>query len=404
MEELLAAAGVRQALEILESSVGQVVEEAVAICEVPAPTFHEARRAEHVARRMREHRLGEPRVDGDGDVICALPGQPGRPTVVVAAHLDTVFGPDVPISVRRDGDRLFAPGIGDNSMALAALLWLGRALGPLPDRGTLILAANVGEEGLGNLRGARALWEQFGTTADAWVILEGATFNRGVHTGVCSRRLEVTYRARGGHSWIDFGQPSAIHALGRLIDQIGQVRVPADPKTTYNVGVIRGGTTVNTIAAEASLVLDMRSEDQQALAALAAVVDGLMASIAAASGVEPRVEVLGDRPGGRLPAGHPLITLVERAAETVGVPVKWEAASTDTNVALSRGAAAVCLGIAKGEGAHTLGEMLDVGVLPQGLRQACLVLAALLQGRWTQARKPHTFSASSRWIMSSICS
>jgi acetylornithine deacetylase/succinyl-diaminopimelate desuccinylase-like protein len=378
MDALLTKPGVRQGLEALLSSVPQIVDEAIAICEVPAPTFDEARRAEHVARRMREHQLGDPWTDRAGDVICTLRGDGGRPTVVVTAHLDTVFGPDAPISVRRDGNRLFGPGIGDNSMALAALLWLGRALGALPNRGTLILAANVGEEGLGNLKGARALWAQFGTTANAWVILEGATFNRGVHTGVCSRRLQVTYRARGGHSWIDFGRPSAVHALGRLIDQVGQIRVPAEPKTTYNVGTVRGGTTVNTIAAEASLVLDMRSEDQQALDSLAGVVDGLVASIAAASGVEPRVEVLGDRAGGRLPAGHPLVALVEQAAAHVGVPVKWESASTDTNVALSQGAAAVCIGLAKGEGAHTLGEMLDVSVLPQGLQQAYLVLASLL--------------------------
>jgi acetylornithine deacetylase/succinyl-diaminopimelate desuccinylase-like protein len=367
-------------LQLLDERVPAVIEDAVTICQIPAPTFQEARRAEHVRNRMQRLGLGDPQMDEAGNVISELPGAAARPTVVLTAHLDTVFGPDVPVAVARDGDRLRAPGIGDNSVALASLLWLGVALRDLPDRGTLVLAANVGEEGLGNLRGVKAVWEQYGGRADAWVVLEGATFNRAVHAGVCSRRLEITYRGAGGHSWIDFGRPSAIHALGRLIDQIAQVSVPVDPKTTYNVGTITGGTTVNTIAAEASLALDMRSEDVQALAALNATVEGLATAIAAAAGVEARIEVLGERPGGRLPVGHPLMALVEQAASVVGVPVRWEAASTDANIPLSHGAAAVCLGIARGEGAHTLEESLDVSVLPQGLRQAYLVSAWLLRG------------------------
>jgi hypothetical protein len=130
-------------------------------------------------------------------------------------------------------------------LAVASMLWLGRVLADVPGRGTLILAANVGEEGLGNLRGARALWAQFGTSANAWVILEGAMFNHPSCVGICVRRLSITYRGPGGHSWSDFGRPIAVHALGRLIDQIAQIHVPAEPRTTYNVGVIQA-RTVNT--------------------------------------------------------------------------------------------------------------------------------------------------------------
>jgi acetylornithine deacetylase/succinyl-diaminopimelate desuccinylase-like protein len=379
MTDLRSTPAVRQGLDALDAHLADVIADAIAICEVPAPTFQEARRAAHVSRRMRELGLGDPKTDPEGDVFCELPGAAGRPTVVLMAHLDTVFGPDA-VSVKRDGNRLHAPGIGDNSMGVAAMLHVGRMLKDLPDRGTLVLAANVGEEGLGNLRGAKAVWAQYGSKADAWIILEGGTFNRGVHTGVCSRRLAVTYTAGGGHSWTDFGRPSAIHALGRLIDQVAQIKVPSDPKTTYNVGIIRGGTTVNTIAAQASLVLDLRSEDPEALARLDGVVGGLITAIAQASGVESHVEILGDRPGGRLPEGHRLITLVERTAAALGIPVRWESSSTDANVPLSHGAAAVCLGIAKGEGAHSAGESLDVSVLPRGLTQTYLVTAALLRG------------------------
>lgn len=380
MKDIAAAPDVRNGLRALETHLPDVIDDAVTICEVPAPPFQEARRAEHVSGRMQALDLSVPRIDAEGDVICELPGAPGRPTVVLMAHLDTVFGPQTPIAVRRDGSRLSGPGIGDNSMGLAALLWLGRTLKDLPDRGTLVLAANVGEEGLGNLRGARAVWQQFGHRADAWVILEGGMYNRPVRAGVCSRRLSVLYRTAGGHSWSDFGRPSAIHALGRLIDQIAQIEVPADPRTTYNVGMIEGGRTVNTIAPEASLLLDLRSEDQQALAELERVVRGLVDAVGAASGVAPKVDVVGDRPGGRLPPDHPLIRLVDDAAATVGASVTWQAASTDTNVPLSHGAPAVCLGIAKGENLHTVDEALDVSVLQNGLQQAYLVLASLLLG------------------------
>lgn len=374
------APDVRQGLEALLAHRADIIREAIAICEIPAPTLQEERRAAHVRQRMEALDLGTPRTDPVGDVICELPGRSDRPTVVLMAHLDTVFPIDTPIVVRQDGDRLYGPGIGDNSIAVAALLWLGRYLKPLHDRGPLVLAANVCEEGLGNLRGARAVWEQYGPKANAWVILEGASFNRAIAIGVCSRRLSVVYRTGGGHSWQDFGRPSAIHALGRLIDQVAQIQVSKDPKTTYNVGIIQGGSSVNTIASEASLILDMRSVDAQALATLDGVVGSLVRSIAKASGVEPSIEVVGDRAGGVLPPDHRLARLVNETAESLGTPVSWEAGSTDTNVPLSHGAAAVCLGIAKGEHLHTVEEVLDVSVMDKGLQQGYLVLAALLRG------------------------
>jgi acetylornithine deacetylase/succinyl-diaminopimelate desuccinylase-like protein len=365
----------------VEALVPDVIEDAIAICEVPAPPFQEARRAAFVADRMQALGLGPVRRDGEGDVICELPGAAGGPVVVLMAHLDTVFGPEVPIAVRRDGQKLYAPGIGDNSLAVASMLRLGQVLRDLPGRGTLILAANVGEEGLGNLRGARALWEHYGTAANAWVVLEGGMFNQPSCVGICVRRLSVAYRGPGGHSWSDFGRPSAVHALGRLIDQIAQMHVPSEPRTTYNVGVIQGGRTVNTIAPHASLILDMRSEAPETLAALERGVRGLITGIAAAAGVAAEIEVLSDRAGGRLPAGHPLIRLVEQAAEAVGVPAVWKPSSTDANIPLSHGAAAVCLGLAEGDNLHAEDEVLDVTLLPRGLQQSYLVAASLLLDR-----------------------
>jgi tripeptide aminopeptidase len=378
--EIVKRAEIEHAFGWLDSHLADVIDDAVTICAIPAPPFHEAQRARHVAERMAALGLGSPTADAEGDIICELPGDPALPTVLLMAHLDTVFGPEVPIAVSREGDHLHGPGIGDNSMGLAALLWVGTALRDLPGRGPLVLAANVGEEGLGNLRGAKALWARFGNRADAWLVLEGGMFNRAVSVGVASRRLSIRYHAGGGHSWSHFGRPSAIHALGRLIDQIAQIHVPHNPKTTYNVGVIKGGRGVNTIAPEAGLVLDMRSEAPEALADLEGIVRSLVASIADAAGVRASIEVVGDRPGGRLAAGHPLIALTEAAALTVGVPVVWEAGSTDANVPLGQGAAALCIGIARGENMHTVEEVLDTSVLTAGLHQTYLIGAALLCG------------------------
>jgi acetylornithine deacetylase/succinyl-diaminopimelate desuccinylase-like protein len=381
LAELTTIPAIGAGWQFLEANLAQIVDEAVSICEIPAPPFQEARRAEYVAQRMEALALGPVRRDSEGNVICELSGSAEHPPVVLTAHLDTVFGHDTPIVVRREGHLLQGPGIGDNSMAVAALLWLGRGLKDLPGRSPLVLGANVGEEGLGNLRGIRALWDQFGDRAGAWVILEGGILNHPSQVGVCVRRLSIRYRTEGGHSWSHFGRPSAIHALGRLIDQIAQINVPREPKTTYNVGVIQGGRGVNTIAPEASLVLDLRSVEPDALAALERAARSLTAAVADASGVQFTIEVLSDRAGGRLRSGHRLAALVEEAAATVGVPIEWRASSTDANVPLSHGAAAVCLGLAKGENVHAEDEVLDVSLLPQGLRQAYLVLSALLLGR-----------------------
>ncbi|MBM3450939.1 MAG: M20/M25/M40 family metallo-hydrolase [Armatimonadetes bacterium] len=359
-----------------------ILDEAVAVCEVPAPPFAEEKRADYVAQRVTQLGLGAPARDPAGNVTCVLPGAPGRRRVLLSAHLDTVFPAETSLRVRRDGNWLYGPGIGDNSLGLAAMLWLGRALRDLPDRGDLVLAANVGEEGIGDLRGAKALWQTHGRDAGAWIILEGASFNQGALGGTGSRRYRVTYRTQAGHSWRDFGKPSAIHALGRLIDQISHVDVPRSPKTTFNVGVIEGGTSVNTIAPSASLLLDMRSDDTPALKRLEHAALALVTSIADASGVTAETELIGDRPGGRLAPDHWLVARANEIARGIGQTIEWGSHSTDANVPLSQGAAAITLGLARGEHIHAAEEKVDVSVLPDGLRQVGLLLASLLRDEW----------------------
>jgi acetylornithine deacetylase/succinyl-diaminopimelate desuccinylase-like protein len=378
MAAMLKSADVKRGLARLEPNVPRVIEDAIAICEVPAPTFDEGRRGEFVGRQMAAMGLGAPRTDAEGNVICEMPGNPERGTVVVMAHLDTVFRIETPVKVRREGGRLHGPGIGDNSMAVAGMLWLGDALRDLPGRGALVLAANVGEEGLGNLRGAKALWDQYGERATAWVALEGAMSGEAVNLGIPSRRLQIAYHGLGGHSWRDFGRPSAIHALGALISQIGQIRPPTSPRTTYNIGGISGGRSVNTIAQDAELVLDMRSEDGAALAALEHQVRGLVAAIGGAAGMRADIDVVGDRPGGRLAEGHWLAQIVDSAAAEVDVKLRWKSASTDGNIPLSHGAPAVTLGVAKGDNLHSVEEFLDVAPILSNLQLDYLVLASAL--------------------------
>jgi di/tripeptidase len=366
-------------LAAVQQVVTAVTDDAAAICEVPAPTFHEAARAAFVRSRGAALGLGAGVVDDVGNVIWELPGDPGRATIVMTAHLDTVFDAGIHPRVERRGPVLVAPGIGDNSLGVAAVLHLARvAAQHARSRGTLIAAANVGEEGLGNLRGMRALWDRYGAQAGGWVVLEGGAFGEAEVAAVASRRYRITVTAGGGHSWRDFGQPSAIHALARLVAACADLAVPADPRTTYNVGVIDGGMSINTIAAQASCLLDLRSESPDALAALDDRVQALAHATAAATGTAVRRELIGDRAGGRLPTDHWVVRLVNAAAASSGAPVEWTTGSTDANVPLSHGAPAVCLGVGRGRGIHTLAEEVDTAMTPVALSLVYRVLAAML--------------------------
>lgn len=364
----------------IERARQAVLDDAIAICEVPAPTFHEGERAALVRRLGAGLGLGEAHVDDVGNAIWELPGDPALATVVVSAHLDTVFGLEVLPRVERRGSVLAAPGIGDNSLGVAALLHLAGTLRrELTPRGTLVAAANVCEEGLGNLRGMRALWDCYGSRAGIWVVLEGGTFNTVEVAGVGSRRYRITARGPGGHSWQDFGQPSAIHGLARFIAGLSGIELPSDARTTYNVGVISGGTSVNTIAAESSCLLDLRSESQGCLAQIESKVRLLADAAATSEGISLDFDLVGDRAGGRLPADHWLVRLVESGASAAAVEIQWQAGSTDANVPLSHGAPAVCLGIGQGRNLHTVQEEVDTAPVGPAIEMAYRVIAASLR-------------------------
>ncbi len=352
------------------SLVNRVLELAIAIQQIPAPTFEEGPRMAYLRQRFLELELVDVESDALGNLFARLPGGDDKPPLVVSAHLDTVFPAATELELVRTEDMLCGPGIGDNSLGLAGLfglVWGLREQGiRLP--GDLWLAANVGEEGLGDLRGMRAVVDRFGGDALAYIVLEGMALGQVYHRGLGVRRFRITVRTRGGHSWVDYGQPSAIHVLAGIITRLGNIDLPEEPRTTLNVGVIAGGTSVNTIASQASLELDLRSTSQRALDDLASRVAGVLR---AAEGKEVQIdrEQIGDRPFGELPAQHPLVRLAEECLEAAGLQARLNVGSTDANIPLSRGLPAVCLGVSTGGGAHTLNEYVNIPPIAQGLAQ-----------------------------------
>lgn len=368
---------VRAALNAAEQSVPAVADLARRISEIPAPTFEEAERAAFVRDQFAALGL-EVSEDAAGNVTARRPGQQRAGALLLAAHTDTVFPRDVDLTVRERAGRLYGPGIGDNSLAVAAILTLPRLLDEagLRTRADLLLCANTGEEGLGDLRGIKQAVADHRGDLGTVIAVEGHNLGRVTHQAVGSRRLRITVEGPGGHSWGAFGNPSAIHVLGEIIAAIAQLPVPRDPKTTFNVGLIEGGVSVNTIAPSASLVLDLRSVDPAALEALVGQVHEIVRG-AAASAIRVRAEVIGDRPAGALPVDAPLVRTVLDALRALGVEPVLDASSTDANVPLAAGIPAVCIGLTRGGHAHREDEYIEVAPIGRGMQQLILLVAAL---------------------------
>ena len=370
---------VGNALAWIDANTGTVIEEAIRVCEIPAPTFEEAERAAYVKDRFVALGLADVTIDRAGNVRGRRPGAGGGPGLAVGAHLDTVFPKGTNVRVQRAGSRLLAPGIGDNSVAVAALLAMVEALdaGGVGTAGDLYLTCNTGEEGLGDLKGMKVFVADVKDQVQALVALEGMKINRIIHIAVGSRRYKVTFTARGGHSWGHFPSPSAVHIMGRAIADISRLEVPSDPKTTYNVGVVRGGTTVNTIASDAEMLVDMRSVDVQALADLERRVLGIIERTAKAGDGNATLDLVGDRPAGSIPATHPVVETCKAVHRALGLQTFIEASSTDVNAALGAGLPGVCLSITEGANEHRLDEYIETGPVPTGVKNILLATVAL---------------------------
>jgi len=356
---------------------GRAAALARSICEVPAPPFDEGRRASFVAELWRAAGL-EPRIDAIGNVLADVPGGRG-PRVVLAAHLDTVFEAGTDVTVREKGGRWYAPGLGDNSSSLGVLTATAEAIdaGALSQRPRLLLAATVGEEGLGDLRGAKALVADLRGEVDAFIAVDGH-LGGVVHQGVGSVRFEARLSGPGGHSWGDYGTPSALHALGDVIHALTRMEVPRLPRSSVNVGVARGGTTVNAIAEEATCTVDLRSVDAEALKRLAADAERRMRSVARRHGVAIEVRRVGDRPAAS-GGNEALVVLAEQALRSVGVEPQRSASSTDANAAMAAGLPALCFGVYRGGDAHRAGEWIEPASLDEGMLALRELLAVLAQ-------------------------
>lgn len=354
----------------------QVIDLGIAIQQIPAPTFNESARAQYVAAQFKAAGLQAVEIDDLFNVYGLLPGNK-QPGMMISAHTDTVFEDSTDLTIRRENDLIYGPGLGDNSVGVSGLLGLafflqGAHITPPCD---LWFVANTREEGLGDLGGMKAAFAKVKPHIRQVINLEGMAFGHVYHAGIAVRRLHICASAEGGHSWLNYGRPSAIHGIVELGARITALHPPQNPRTTFNIGMIDGGQTINAIATKASLWLDMRSEESTTLATFEHDVRSQVDAVAKSS-LPITVDVVGDRPAGSIPPEHPLVQAAMAALARVGVQGTLENGSTDANVPLSQGTPAVTVGITRGGNAHRLDEYIETQPIADGMRQ--LVLLTLI--------------------------
>jgi tripeptide aminopeptidase len=345
-----------------------VLARTIELCAVPAPPLDEADRAAVVTGWWTADRIDAVHSDRTGNVWGRVRAGANRdaPALVVAAHLDTVFGREVAHGVRREGDRLIGPGVGDDSVAVAALSALDRLL-PAELPHPVWLLATVGEEGLGNLKGVTAALASPPprVSVGALLAVEGNYLGRVNVVGVGSVRWRVTVSGPGGHAWEQAEEPSAVHEAIRMLAALTNVRRPAGERTSLNVGVLNGGESINARARRCAFEVDLRAE---AAAPLAELTEAARALLTGEPPMEVSVEDLGFRPAGRLSEDHPLALAAAGALAEQGIQPRFTAASTDANAAYARGIPAVTIGVTTGDGTHTEAEWIDVPPLAAGLK------------------------------------
>jgi acetylornithine deacetylase/succinyl-diaminopimelate desuccinylase-like protein len=361
---LVRRADVKRALAFIEASHEKTLASQVTIAEIAAPTFHEAERAKYVATEFRRLGLKSVEFDKQGNVLGWRDGEL-KDTFVLAAHLDIAFAPGVNTKVRKEGARWHGPGLADDSRGLAALLVIAEALkeAAIKTRQTILFVANVGEEGNGDLNGVRYLFKEspHRERLREFISIDGTNAGRIVTGGTGVKRYQVILRGPGGHSSGNFGRPSPIHAAGRIIDHFADLQVPKNPKTTYNVGRISGGTSVNAIAEECSFEVDLRSEDPGMLdkievKLLEAVRMGTdeenKARAESKTSLKVETKLIGNRPAGTTAESNPLVQAARWAATTTGYKPELTFSSTDANLPISLGIPAITMGGGGSSGNH----------------------------------------------------
>lgn len=385
---------IRAALDLIKADNAWTLEQQESICEIPAPPFKETARGIEYRRRLEALGLRNVRIDAIGNVIAERPGTGSGRSVVIAGHLDTVFPEETNVTVKREGTRMTGPGIGDDCRGLAVVLAVARAFekAGIQTNGTVYFIGNVGEEGPGNLRGVRHLFlNELKGKIDYFISVDGTGLDV-TSRAVGSNRYRVTYKGPGGHSYGAFGIPNPIHALGRAMARIADLQVPAQPRTTFNVGIIQGGTSVNSIPFEAAMDIDMRSESPQSVAAVDAQVMRIINEALAAENarwpgeraarakLSVTIDTIGIRPANSAQTdSSPIVATALAAARALEFNTSTGASSTDSNLPMSLGIPAITIdGGGRGEGAHSLSEWYDDGNNGWlGPQWAVLIVAAL---------------------------
>ena len=388
--DLMQTAGVKAALAAAKANEPQAIDDQIRFCEIPAASFNESARGAELRRTFQQLGLQNVRVDGAGNVLGDRPGAAQRPRLVIAAHLDTVFPDGTDVRVRREGPMLYGPGIGDDCRGLGVLVATIRALkqASVQTPGSITFVANVGEEGLGDLRGMKQLFnDTMKGQIDRFVSIDSTGLSI-AHVGVASRRYRVTFKGPGGHSFGSFGLANPIDAMGRAIAKIAEFQVPTEPRTTFNVGRVGGGTSVNSIPFEAWMEVDLRSSDRAPLASLdAAFLKAVDAAVVEENGrwgtpgvITVVKDLVGDRPAGSTPPDAPIVQTALAVGQALALRLGLAEGSTDANLPMSLRLPAITIGGGgRGVDAHALTEAFDTTDSWKGTQNAVLLTIALAQ-------------------------
>ncbi|HUL00150.1 MAG TPA: M20/M25/M40 family metallo-hydrolase [Nitrospirota bacterium] len=367
--QISSQSSIKKAMEFIKADQSNTVEEQIQLSAIPSPPFKEGKRGEEYLKRLVSAGVKDVQMDKEGNVCGLLSGAGKGPKLLLTAHLDTVFPEGTDTTVRERQGKLYGPGISDDARGLASVLGVARAFkaSGIKTVGDIMVCGNVGEEGLGNLRGVKALFRDH-KDIDGFISIDGADVNDITYLATGSHRYEITYKGPGGHSFSAFGLPSATHALGRAIAGIADLKVPKEPKTTFTVGTVSGGTSVNAIAAEATMLMDMRSDSVAELLLLEKQFLEIVKNAASEENtrwgsdkITVKIKLVGDRPAGSQPVDALIVQAAWASLETIGGKPRLKgASSTDSNQPISLGIPALTLGGGGKEGEnHALSEWYD---------------------------------------------
>ena len=392
IRHLLSSAEVARAFRFFETSADAITDEHIRICSIPASPFGERERAEYLSQKFSSLGLSEVEIDDEGNCLGLIQGASRSPLIVVSAHLDTVFSSNTDFTVVRRENRLLAPGIADDGCGLAALITLAQAIQAerIRTEGSILFVGTVGEEGEGNLRGVRYLLTRgrWASKVDAFLSFDGPGVDRITNRALGSRRYRVELAGLGGHSWGDFGLPNPVHALGRAVSRLAAYPAPKEPRTTFNVGRIEGGTSINAIPSKAMMEVDLRSASETELRRLDAFFRRAMRDAVDDENAKKRagdpelklkMDLMGERPTGETPPDSPLVELAIESTRVLGFEPRLDQSSTDSNLPISLGIPAITLGAGGASGfSHTLDEWYDPRDRDKGLKRGLLLILGMV--------------------------